>query len=277
MDTTPATLLERVRNPGDREAWRRFVQLYTPLLYHWARGLGLQESDAADLLQDVFTILHRKLPTFTYDHSKSFRAWLRTITLNKWREHKRREAVLPQQTNQDGLPDLAAPEGPDPSWEVEYRRQLVRRALQIMQTEFQPATWKACWEQVVSGRAAAAVAEELGISLAAAYAADGGDQRDLRLPRTGPGARRNRPAGAAPSRLVLLRGGDGDQVEIGGVDADAPEVRCEWAAGPRPTAAVRLRIDPMKAPADGLKTTVHIRLVKPAAQTIDVSVTWVAR
>ncbi len=80
-----------------------------------------------------------------------------------------------------------------------------------------------------------------------------------------------------PSRLVLLHGGDGDEVEIGGVDADAPAVHCEWAAGARPTAAVRVRIDRARAPADGLKTTVHIRLVKPAARTVDVPVTWAPR
>ena len=35
----------------DQEGWTRFVQLYTPLLYFWARRLGLQEQDAADLVQ----------------------------------------------------------------------------------------------------------------------------------------------------------------------------------------------------------------------------------
>jgi hypothetical protein len=57
------------------------------------------------------------------------------------------------------------------------------------------------------------------------------------------------------------------------VDADAAAVTCEWAAGPRPTAAVRVRVDPANLPADGLKTAVHVRLVKPAAQTVDVPVT----
>ena len=32
--------LERLREPNQPEAWSRFVQLYTPLLYDWARGLG---------------------------------------------------------------------------------------------------------------------------------------------------------------------------------------------------------------------------------------------
>jgi Protein of unknown function (DUF1573) len=84
-------------------------------------------------------------------------------------------------------------------------------------------------------------------------------------------------AGGSPSRLVLLRGGDDDMIEIEGVDADAAAVRCEWSPGPRPTGAVRVRVDPAKLTADGLKAMVHIHLSKPAAQTVDVPVTWTPR
>src|SRR5262249_28948935 len=43
MDRTSATLLDRLRQPGDNEAWARFVHLYTPLLFHWASRAGLRE------------------------------------------------------------------------------------------------------------------------------------------------------------------------------------------------------------------------------------------
>src|SRR5438552_1694044 len=66
MHTTSISLLERIRQPAEREAWGRFVELYTPLLYYWACRLGMQESDAADLVQDVFAVLVQKLPVFTY-------------------------------------------------------------------------------------------------------------------------------------------------------------------------------------------------------------------
>ena len=36
--------------------------------------------------------------------------------------------------------------------EAEYRQHLVKRLLQMIQAEFQPSTWKACWENVVAGR-----------------------------------------------------------------------------------------------------------------------------
>jgi DNA-directed RNA polymerase specialized sigma24 family protein len=48
---------------------------------------------------------------------------------------------------------------------------LIRRALQIMQTDFEPATWRACWESVVADRPAAEVAAELGVSVEVVYSA----------------------------------------------------------------------------------------------------------
>jgi hypothetical protein len=45
----------------------------------------LQDSDLADLVQDVFTTLVRVLPEFEYDSRKSFRGWLKTILMNRYR------------------------------------------------------------------------------------------------------------------------------------------------------------------------------------------------
>jgi RNA polymerase sigma-70 factor (ECF subfamily) len=165
MQTTSFTLLQRLRRPGDEAAWRSFVQLYTPLLYYWARRAGLQEDDAADLVQDVFALLLKKLPEFSYNPDKSFRGWLKTVALNKFRENhrKRTPAAGP-------LPDVAVAD-PDSLWDTEYRQQLIHRALELMKNEFQPTTWRACWEFVVGGKSAAQVASELSISVGAVRAA----------------------------------------------------------------------------------------------------------
>src|ERR1043166_5847080 len=88
---TPLSLLEKLRRDADGAAWDRFVALYSPLLYQWARRIGLESADAADLVQEVFTLLVRKLPDFQYDPDKTFRGWLWTVTLNKWRERQRRQ------------------------------------------------------------------------------------------------------------------------------------------------------------------------------------------
>ena len=168
---TPASLLERLRQPDDQDAWNQLVQLYAPLLYHWAARLGLREADAADLVQDVFTVLVRKLPQFQYDHQLSFRGWLRTIIQNRWRDWQRRRAAAPAEVGDAPLPHLAAEDTIDAFTEAEYHSHLAVRALQLMQAEFQPATWKACWEQVVAGRPSAEVAAELGMTLNAVYLA----------------------------------------------------------------------------------------------------------
>jgi RNA polymerase sigma-70 factor (ECF subfamily) len=178
MQNTPVSLLERLRRPGEQAAWDRFVELYTPLLYHWARQLEPQEADAADLVQDVFLVLLRELPAFTYQPQKRFRGWLRTVLVNKGRERRRRLA-LPAGGESD-LADVAVPDETAALEEEEYRRYLVQRALQLMQADFQPATWRACWEYVVEGRPAREVAAELGLTVNAVHLARARVLRRLR-------------------------------------------------------------------------------------------------
>jgi len=62
MGETPLTrpsLLLRVRDPLDHEAWRQFIDLYAPLVYQFGRRRGLQDADAADLAQTAFASLTR--------------------------------------------------------------------------------------------------------------------------------------------------------------------------------------------------------------------------
>ena len=177
MHTTPASLLQRLREPGDQASWARFVDLYTPLLFHWARRTGLQESDAADLIQEVFQVLVQKLPAFAYDKQRSFRGWLRTVLLNQWRASLRRRT---EQTLDVDDAHLAQPDDQEAHMDKEYRDYLISRALQVMKTDFQPLTWQACWQHVACDRPAAAVAAELGMSVKAVYLAKARVLRRLR-------------------------------------------------------------------------------------------------
>jgi RNA polymerase sigma-70 factor (ECF subfamily) len=179
MTTTPVSLLERLRLPDQEAAWQRFVELYTPLLHYWARRAGLRGQDADDLVQDVFALLIRKLPDFVHDGRRSFRSWLRTVTLNRWRERYRREGARPQAAGIDGN-HLAGPDALEAYWEQEYRQHLVGQAVEVMRSEFQPTTWKACWEVVVAERPPAEVAAELGLTVNAVYLARARVLRRLR-------------------------------------------------------------------------------------------------
>jgi RNA polymerase sigma-70 factor (ECF subfamily) len=178
--TTPPSLLIRLRESPDRQAWERFVEMYTPLFFAWTKRIHLNDHEAADLVQDLFTVLVEQLPHFEYDRQKSFRAWLKTILLNRWRNRLQRlktENTVDYQDwnampgNANEIPELA---------EQEYRQYLVGRALALMKAEFQPVTWKACWEYVVCDRPAEEVARELGISVNAVYLAKSRVLRRLR-------------------------------------------------------------------------------------------------
>jgi RNA polymerase sigma-70 factor (ECF subfamily) len=179
VDKTPASLLERLRRP-EEGAWPRFVDLYTPLLYFWACRMGLQAADAADLVQDVFTILLQKFPEFSYDKSKSFRSWLRTVTVNRFHDNLRRKAAALRDAGPAGLDDVAVPPDAEALWDKQYRDHLVSRAAEVMKAEFQPTTWQAFWGLAVEGKSGAEVAVSLGLSVEAVYAAKSRVLRRLR-------------------------------------------------------------------------------------------------
>jgi RNA polymerase sigma-70 factor (ECF subfamily) len=170
MNTTPVSLLERLRHAPDEADWARFVHLYSPLLFRWARQAGLDEDDAGDLVQDVFVILLKELPRFDLDPSRSFRAWLKTVVLNRWRNQAKRQARAPARPGDGFLSEVPTP---DESLfeEQEYRRQLLGQALAVLRDEVQAATWKAFHEHGLNGRPAAEVAADLGMTVGAVYAA----------------------------------------------------------------------------------------------------------
>ncbi len=169
MNTTHISLLVRLRQPGQAEAWGQFVELYTPLLHAWARRLGLADADVEDLVQDVFVVLARELPRFDYQPQRgSFRGWLKTIAVNRWRELQRKRRA--SSVGEEVLAELPAPQD-EPFWEVEYRQYLVSGALRLLRGEFSDVTWQAFERYMIEDRDAAMVAAELGVSVGTVYAA----------------------------------------------------------------------------------------------------------
>jgi RNA polymerase sigma-70 factor (ECF subfamily) len=180
MDSTSVSLLQRLRSSDAEQAWERFVGLYTPLMDYWVRKIGVPTSDAPDLVQNVFATLVKELPKFQYNRGKSFRGWLRTVTLNTARDYFRRNASRPQQTSDRLAETVAAADEVEFLDEAEYRAHLVGCALNLMRSEFQETHWQACWQHVTEGRAADEVAAELGITTNVVYLAKSRILRRLR-------------------------------------------------------------------------------------------------
>jgi RNA polymerase sigma-70 factor (ECF subfamily) len=171
MDSTSVSLLWRLRQPNREDDWQRFVDLYAPLIYHWSRSQGLSTTDASDIVQEVLVVLVTKLPEFEYNPTQRFRGWLRTVTVNKVRDFQRQRSARTTTGINEAIERITVVDSVDLFEEAEYRSFLVKRALKLMQAEFQDQTWQACWKHIVEGRKAADVAQELGITANAVHIA----------------------------------------------------------------------------------------------------------
>ncbi|REJ72263.1 MAG: sigma-70 family RNA polymerase sigma factor [Planctomycetota bacterium] len=168
--STSISLIERARD-SDPEAWRRLCLVYGPLVYRWARVVGLQDSDAADLGQEVFRTVAARLASFEKDRPGStFRGWLKKITRNKIGDHLRRRerhaqpvggttAVGLWQQIPEDLPDASTSDGP-----FDAERVTLHRLLETIRLEFEQSTWRAFWLTTVEDRPTDEVAEELGLT-----------------------------------------------------------------------------------------------------------------
>jgi RNA polymerase sigma factor (sigma-70 family) len=180
--TISSSLLERVQ-ANDDESWRRIYSLYAPVVLFWCRKWGLRDPDAQDAIQEVFKTVAVKIKTFVKDGAPgAFRRWLCTITRFKVCDIRRRAAGEPEarggSTHQAGLVEVPTNDSESDGEEEKYpsdrqmeRRLLVRRALEQVEDEFQPRTWKVMWSVVVEGRSAKDVAEQFGMKVGAVYKA----------------------------------------------------------------------------------------------------------
>jgi RNA polymerase sigma factor (sigma-70 family) len=187
---TPVSLLNLLRtSPGDADAWRRFDELYRPLLTSWLRRHALQPHDVEDLLQDVLAAVVREMPRFHYNAEKGrFRDWLRAVLVNRlrtfWRERKAHPTTIGDFQLQL-LDQLEAPESEQARlWDQEHDRHVVGRFLDRVRGDFAPNTWRA-FEGLMDGAKPAAVAANLGLSVNAVYLARAGILKRLREEMSG--------------------------------------------------------------------------------------------
>ena len=90
LHTRPSLLL-RIRDSADAEAWRQFADLYARVIYGYWRRRGLQDADAADVTQEVLAQVARSIRTFEYRPERGrFRGWLRAVTQSKIERFRRK-------------------------------------------------------------------------------------------------------------------------------------------------------------------------------------------
>jgi RNA polymerase sigma-70 factor (ECF subfamily) len=177
MSATSASLLDRLRADPNSSAWQKLVELYEPLIRVWLHRHEGWSQDSDDLVQEVMTVVVRKLPEFQHNgRTGAFRAWLRTITVNCLRDHWRSKKHRPTATGDSDMQQLLA-QLADPSssmsrmWDQEHDRHVTRKLLEMLRGDFEATTWKAFERTALDGLPAAEAAAELGLSSNAVFIA----------------------------------------------------------------------------------------------------------
>ncbi|HKI37761.1 MAG TPA: sigma-70 family RNA polymerase sigma factor [Gemmataceae bacterium] len=171
---TRASLLLRLRDAQDGDAWREFVDLYAPLVYGYARKQGLQDADAADLCQDVLSAVAGAVGRLEYDPRRgAFRNWLFTVVRNRlsnWQAARGRRVQGSGDSATHQLLEMCpAPGGMEAEWEAEWEARLIAWACEQARRQVSDATWQAFWRTAVESQPIKQVAADLGLTLAAVY------------------------------------------------------------------------------------------------------------
>jgi len=183
-DTRVTLLLKLKQDPQDQMAWTDFVSHYGPKVYGWCRKWCLQEADAQDITQIVMLKLAEKMKSFSYDPTRSFRGWLRTLAHHAWSDFMASRNRHGQGSGDEEVHQLLlTAEARDDlvkHMEEQYDRELLEMASARVRMRVAPQTWDAFYLTAVEGLSGAEAAERVGMQVSQVFVAKHRVQKLLR-------------------------------------------------------------------------------------------------
>ena len=184
LPETRVTLLTQLRqDPSNQAGWEEFVECYGRHIYRWCRQWKLQDADAADVTQNILVKLTQTLRAFTYDASRSFRGWLKTVAHHAWRDFE--NSRRPMQTTagvsqvQDLLSTLEAREDLAHKLEEAFDYELLEAAKVQVRLRVAPHTWEAFRLVAIERLPVVEVAAKVHMQVAMVYVAKSKVQKML--------------------------------------------------------------------------------------------------
>ncbi|MEX2027497.1 MAG: sigma-70 family RNA polymerase sigma factor, partial [Pirellulaceae bacterium] len=163
---TQPSLLVRIRDARDVAAWRQFVEIYAPLIYGYLRKHGLQDADAADVVQDVLRTVAQSIGQWNYDQQRgTFRGWLLSVVHSRLTDYHRRQRRHHAAVHAAADFVMDANNGHcSAEWDRDYERQLFHAAAGQVRGDFSDSSWQAFWLAAVDGKPAQEIAATLNIT-----------------------------------------------------------------------------------------------------------------
>jgi RNA polymerase sigma factor (sigma-70 family) len=164
---TSASLLRRLSDPQDREAWGTFVARYRDRIHAWCRRWGLQEADAEDMTQSLLLALPARMRNFAYDPARgSFRGWLKTVVRHAVGDFVQREARVRGVADPAALEQVAAVDDLLTRLREAFDLELFEEAMQRVRQRVRPVTWDAFRLTALENRPGKEAAALLGLQVA---------------------------------------------------------------------------------------------------------------
>jgi RNA polymerase sigma-70 factor (ECF subfamily) len=173
--TTRLSLLDRVRDGHDQDAWSEFFAVYKPLLIGYVRSRCRGRDDQAvdEIVQTVFIKLHGVMRTFSLDQERGrFRTYLFRVTQNTLTDYQRKGARRKDREPLAGPEPVEPPSGGQDELDQEIQRVIFARVTAQVRAEVEPKNpnkWRSFELHGMNGRPAKEVADELGIKTDLVY------------------------------------------------------------------------------------------------------------
>lgn len=182
--TSPSLLARLKLTVTDQSAWAEFDRRYGRLIHGWCRHWRVPEADAEEITQVVLVKLAEKMRGFTYDPTRSFRAYLKTLARYAWCDYlesrKRPGGGTGDSEVLRGLEAVAAGEDLVDRLNAEFDHELLAEAQERVRVRVDPQSWEVFTLTAAGGLSGATAAARLGISVAAAFKAKSRVQQMLR-------------------------------------------------------------------------------------------------
>ncbi len=169
-DDTSNTWLQEMQDvPDDTSGWRHLVESYRPFVRDQLVRHGVEATSAEDVSQQVLTIVWRKLPEFERQGTGSFRAWLRSITINCFRDFLKSRQYRSRAVGGTDMLDLAA-KMEDPHgefthiWNRDHARHVVEELLTAVTPEFTAKSIEIFRRLAIDQESVGKVAADLGMT-----------------------------------------------------------------------------------------------------------------
>ncbi len=176
--TTNPTLLNRLGNWRDHEAWLDFVMRYDSVIRFTCRRYRLSPESTEELGQRVWIELAQRMRTFRYDPGKTFRGWLsrlcqsRAIDLLRKQKAEAVQSLSDLQVDAFLQSEIVEFDGEDGAGSERPQLLLLAEEVQIaVRRRVDDRTWQVFWQIAVQGQAIRETSQVQGLSYYAAFAA----------------------------------------------------------------------------------------------------------